>query len=231
MQVKEIYLDLKEGEQYAKKNNNVWTLTSEAFKDPLKIKLVYDNEDKKLLEKSVLECKNYYEKLESKERELENKIKQQQYLIDEMSRIRDEENKLLWKAKELILSNRSLESNITDLQNVNNENFTILLNKIKETNQYLLDHPQKQIYRYHWEELINWLDPYYWEIEIPSWKYITIESITIHPQNEFVLNEDQTTYKTIIVDDVYNVAIQLQGENAIDKPTALIELDILFFQI
>ena len=230
MQVKEIYLDLKEGEQYAKRNNNVWTLTSEAFKDPLKIKLVYDNEDKKLLEKYVEDCKNY-KALELKERELDKKIKEQQHIIEEISRIRDNENELLWKAKELISNNKDLKSNVTDLQNVNNENFIILLNKINKIKDEIDKNPQKKIYRYHGEDIINWFDTYYWDIEIPTWKYITIEAYTFHPQNEFVLNEDITLYKTICVEWSYTPATQLMWSNAIDKPTALVELDILFFQV
>lgn len=231
MQVKEIYLDLKEGEQYAKKNNNVWTLTSEAFKDPLVLKLVYDDSDKQVFQSYVDKCNETLKIIQDKQKELEEKIKQQQHVIDEISRIRDNENELLWKAKELINNNENLKEKIENVNRISDSKYIELWSKVNKISEYLDKNPQKKIYRYHWEELINWLDPYFWEIEIPSWKYITIESIIIHPQNEYVLNEDQTTYKTIIVDDVYNLAIQLNWSNAINKPTALVELDILFFQI
>lgn len=231
MQVKEIYLDLREWEQYAKNNNNVWTLTSEAFKDPLVLKLVYDKSDEKRFQSYVEKCNDVLKILQEKQKDLDEKIQKQQHIIEEISRIRDNENELLRKSEELLFKNKDCYNRILDLEDVENENKTILLNKINKINSYLEENQPKKILRYHGEELINGLDPYYWEIEIPAWKYITIESITIHPQNEFVLNEDQTTYKTIVVEDTYDLAIQLIGSNAIDKPTALVELDILFFQI
>jgi hypothetical protein len=43
MEIKDIYLDLREGPQYAKNQNNVWLLESEMFKDPLKLNIVYDD--------------------------------------------------------------------------------------------------------------------------------------------------------------------------------------------
>ena len=41
MEVKSVYLDLQEW----KKKGNVWRLESEAFKDPIEIKIWYDNHE------------------------------------------------------------------------------------------------------------------------------------------------------------------------------------------
>jgi hypothetical protein len=42
MQIKDFYLDLREGPQYAKKNGNMWLLESEAFKEPLRFEFTFD---------------------------------------------------------------------------------------------------------------------------------------------------------------------------------------------
>lgn len=57
MQVKKIYMDLKEAKPEQRGGRDVRVLESEAFKDPIEIQIAYDDKDKELIEanKSVVE--------------------------------------------------------------------------------------------------------------------------------------------------------------------------------
>ena len=67
MQIKQFYLDLREGPQYAKNNNNVWLLESEAFKEPLKFEFTFDLDDITRLQKIEESCRDYYDLILRKE--------------------------------------------------------------------------------------------------------------------------------------------------------------------
>jgi hypothetical protein len=45
MEVKSIYLDLQKAEPKKKGNKTVWKLESEAFKEPMELKIGYDNHE------------------------------------------------------------------------------------------------------------------------------------------------------------------------------------------
>jgi hypothetical protein len=92
--------------------------------------------------------------------------------------------------------------------------------------------PDKKIFRYHWSEFISWLDSYYWnDIPVPTWDYYIIEKIHFVNKNEYCVNEDIVEITSQSISEYYNPVIQLKGSNWIDKPNALVEIDILFFQL
>lgn len=232
MEIKDIYLDLREGPQYAKNQNNVWLLESEMFKDPLKLNIVYDDWDKKYIEDIKKECLKVKEDL-NKEYEKVNKIiEEQTKILNDLKQYKVEEQRIIDWYKEMQNEEKQKRKEIKQNQKEKEKNDEEVNNKIKDLYSLIKKKPPQRIFRYTGSELISWLDPYYWEdIEIPSWDYQIIEKIHYEPQNERCLNQDTEIFYTKHISDVYNPMIQLIGENGIDKPVAKVEIDILFFQL
>ena len=61
MEVKSIYLDLQKAELNKKGKKSVWKLESEAFKEPLELKIGYDDEDLKLAYREIANLKETVE--------------------------------------------------------------------------------------------------------------------------------------------------------------------------
>lgn len=232
MEIKEFYLDLREGPQYAKKQDNIWLLESEMFKEPLKFGVCYDDNDKRELERIKNDCLRIKDDL-NKEYEKVNKIIEEQIkVLDDLKQYKIEEQKIIdgykemqneekQKRKDIKKTKEEIESKTDWLDQRINELFTIINKK-----------PDRKIFRYHWEEFISWLDLYYWEdISVPAWDYYIIEKIHYRNKNEYCINEDDIRINSYSINKSYNPLIQLQWSNGIDKPNALVELDILFFQL
>jgi hypothetical protein len=62
MEVKSIYLDLQKAELNKKGKKSVWKLESEAFKEPLELKIGYDDEDLKLAYREIANIKEALER-------------------------------------------------------------------------------------------------------------------------------------------------------------------------
>ena len=232
MQIKEFYLDLREWPQYAKNNNNVWLLESEAFKEPLKFEFTFDSEDLEKLKKIEEACRDYYDMIIKKESmfnnivdgiiEKEKMIAESYQRLEEISAKYDLLLKQI-KEKENIIKEKELQENnkIWDL----NKQLKLLENKIN------LPLPQK-IYINKREEFVSWDDPYICSpYKLPSWDYIIIEQYEYEPQNEYVMNSDRIWFKREHIDEEYYPCIQLNWSNAIDKPVSKVRLNVLFFQI
>lgn len=232
MQIKQFYLDLREWPQYAKNNNNVWLLESEAFKEPLKFVFEFDENDNLKLSEIAKECMQRVIEMKWIERNINEKI---QKIDEKYKMIADNYQKLeeisakydllleKIKQKENIIKEKELQENskIWDL----NKQLKLLENRIN------LPEPQK-IYTKIWDEFVVWTDIYYSSpYNLTHWEYIIIEQYEYEPQNEYVVNENKIQIKQEYLSWKYIPEIQLESSNAIDKPVCKVRLTILFFQI
>ena len=103
MQIKKIYLDLQEAKKEERFWNNVRTLESESFKDPLKLQIEYDPSDLKRLEDTKNEVNV---RIEEMQRILDN---EQEYISN-----LQKENKLL--KEQLLLQEQETEKLKNEIQ-------------------------------------------------------------------------------------------------------------------
>ena len=232
MQIKQFYLDLREWPQYAKNNNNVWLLESEAFKEPLKFEFTFDLDDIARLKKIEESCRDYYDMILKKE-DTFNKIID--WVIEKEKMITDSYKKLeeisakydlllkQIKEKENIIKEKELQENSKILEL--NKQLKLLENRIN------LPLPQK-IYSNKREEFVAWDDTYICSpYKLPGGAYIIIEQYEYEPQNEYVMNTNEIKFREEYIETEFYPSIQLLGSNAIDKPVAKVRLNVLFFQI
>lgn len=232
MQIKEFYLDLREWPQYAKNNNNVWLLESEAFKEPLKFTFSFDNNDIKSMEKIEESCKDYYESMIKREEKwnaiLESLLDKEKLITEGYQRLEEISEKYdriidQIKRKEDLIKEKELEEN-KKIWEISKE--VNLLNKKID-----LPEPQK-IYSNSWDEFIAWDETYIcYPYKLPAGDYVILEQYEYDPQNEYVLNQDEIQIKELHLEWQYFPMIKLYSENAMDKPVAKVRLNILFFQI
>lgn len=234
MQIKKFYLDLREGPQYASKSKDVWLLESEAFKEPLKFTFEFENEDLKDIKDIEESCKNYYDKLIQKEKEIDEKIKKldkwEKKMMDLEKQIKDyfsEIWKITAKSEKIIENNKDVFHNIAQTLFKQDQKLNLLKDKIKEKKDL-------KISTYNQSLLIIWDDKYYGEsIPLESGKYLIIEKIKYLPQNEFVAVEDvdPIQFKIEYIDKEYIPEFQIYSSNNVDNPVCKVEIEILFFQL
>ena len=237
MEIKEVYLDLKEWPQYAKKNKSVFKLESEAFKDPLKFKFVYDTSDLNSILESIKWLENILKRHEtdlidlrdSKHRfddrfyefTCKNNNKQSQIddLREEIKNLVDENKKLQWEIKTL-----------NDRLNTTNNKNDQIVDYIK-----IIDNRLNNIKPIVFEqtEFISWNGVYYYNtLNLPAWHYLVIQKSEILEHNEYALNRDSTDYFKVNVDDKwYTPFFQLQTDTWLDIPTATVKITFLFFPL
>lgn len=232
MQIKEFYLDLREWPQYAKNNNNVWLLESEAFKEPLKFTFKLDLNDIRSIEAIEKSCKEYYEALILREEKwnaiLESLLDKEKLITEGYQRleeISDKYDKIIdqIKRKEDLIKEKELKENhkIGEIQKIVN----LLEKKID------LPEPQK-IYSNSWDEFIAGDECYIcYPYKLPAGDYVILEQYEYDPKNEYVLNQDEIKINQVHLEWQYFPMIKLYSENAMDKPVAKVRLNILFFQI
>ena len=132
MEIKDIYLDLREWPQYAKNQNNVWLLESEMFKDPLKLNIVYDDWDKKHIEDIKKECLKVKEDL-NKEYEKVNKIiEEQTKILNDLKQYKVEEQRIIDGYKEMQNEEKQKRKEIKQNQKIKEKNDEEVNNKIKD---------------------------------------------------------------------------------------------------
>ncbi len=235
MEIKEVYLDLKEWPQYAKKNKSVFKLESEAFKEPLKFKFVYDDSD---LNNLRLQVKNLENKLASKEKDIDFLMKSIEKLTYELKWLNNRYDKyeeyhlLIDEILSEIKTNQNKQEKVSDKLN---EYYIHLNTQLTDTAKYIarLENliAERWAKMYEQTEFISWNGVYYYNtVPISSWEYLVIQTTTIDESNEYVLNRDSTEYFKVSIDDKwYTPFYQLKATTPLDKPTATVKLTILFF--
>lgn len=229
MQVKKIYMDLKEATPGVKQWRDVWVLESEAFKDPITIDIAYDDKDKEFIEasKSVVEnqvkeawrilqkiedkiltwnevIEEYREKLKEKDKKIEDLTKRLEKSGKEKVQILKESNKL--KEKVEIQDGR-----IHDLEKI----VTKIWEKIAK---------EPRVFNGQTFVSWNWISALTW-LKVPDGNYIVSEVLRIVEKNEYVENNDMEVhaYNLHVSDGLFVPEYDLIGTTAIDTPTATID--------
>lgn len=232
MEIKELYLDLRDGPQYAKKTWDIWLLESEMFKEPLKFGVWYDDKDKKEIERIKNDCLEIRESLNKEFEKVYKLLEKQTEVLKDLEALKVEEQRIIDWYKELQKEEKEKRKEIKQSNKDFYQVYNTIMDKIEDLSSIVNQKPDRRIFRYHGSEFVNWLDPYYWtDIELPSWDYCIIEKRHFVNKNEYCLNEDVLDINSQSIGETYNPVIQLEWSNWIDKPNALVELDILFFQL
>lgn len=232
MEVKSVYLDLIEG----KKNWNVWRLESEAFKDPIEIKIGYDNHELKEFRDGVDEHRLLLKKL------WESIVWRSDKILDNEKRIK-EVNQLIWLSEKSIqmVSEKQSESKeeinslykeIADLkQTVEMQSGTILhlQEQMKRISQKLMEQPTV----IHDKWFISWHEPaWLWMVELKDGNYLMVAKYVVGEHNEYVENKDDIVIEKIYVDWGHYVPFyKLEWGTELDLPTATIYYDLVFIPL
>lgn len=232
MEVKTIYLDLQEWT----KKWNVWKLESEAFKDPLKVEICYDDNDKKFFNDKIEEVNkvmkthiNLIDKLENQITDLDNETKAYENMLTRYETvIADYEDQLQEKERDI----QSLIKLIADLKMVQDTHSATIL-QLQESTKQISQKLTKQPTVIHDKCFISgresaWL----WMINLEDGDYLMIMKVIIWEHNEYVTNSDQLFMEKIYVEWQHYVPFyKLEWGTELDTPTATIYYDLVFMPI
>ena len=216
-----------------KKSWNVWRLESEAFKDPIEIKIWYDN-------KELAEFNRKYDSLHSafqsieKELDLWNTIQVgDQKKIKELEEYLVHNEVVMGKLNEKIDSQNeeisSLYKVIADLKTtVETLSGTIL--HLQEQTSLIQKKITKQPMVFHDKWFISWRESSgLWMINIPDGDYLMIMNTKVGEHNEYVTNKDELIMEKIHVEWQHYVPFyKLEWGTELDTPTATIYYDLVF---
>ena len=233
MEVKSIYLDLQKAELTKKGKKSVWKLESEAFKEPLELKIGYDDEDLKLAYREIANLKEtvdscdrrvthlWYDwtRVEEMREEFTNKINNKQDQINELREKIENQNKEI----------SQLYKVIADLKTtIETQSGTIL--HLQEHVRILEKRLAKQPMVFQDKTFISGNESVGLSmIEIPSGEYLLISKYDVGECNEYVCNQDNIVMEKIIVNDnCYVPMYKLVGWTDLDTPTATIYRTLTF---
>lgn len=235
MKISSIYLDLQQAEKKKKNGKDVRKLESEAFKAPLNLQVVFDEDEKKYFDKKIEEQNRILKEMEEvldgmrKEREVfeqykirvEQEINEKDKLIEELKRqivVMDSEN------SEVFGDIETLKERIDGI-NLENENIVTKTEKIKEK-------LERETYLFKGSDFFSssWIS-YLGRYEIMAWKYLEIIKTKIKEKNEYCTNEDSTTLNIISLQNLYLPQYELTWTTKLDTPTATIDYDIVLIPI
>lgn len=216
-----------------KKSWNVWRLESEAFKDPIEIKIWYDNHDIKEFDSKIEELKHWLELHDRQithlngdnvnhnlfREEFQNKVNNKQHQIDE----------LRWKIEEDKSEIKQLYKVIADLKTmVETQSGTIL--HLQEEMKLIQKKITKQPMVFHDKWFISWRESSgLWMINIPDGDYLMIMNTKVGEHNEYVTNKDGFIMEKIKVEGQHYVPFyKLEWGTELDTPTATIYYDLVF---
>lgn len=232
MEVKSIYLDLQKAELKKNWKKSVWKLESEAFKEPLELKIGYEDKELDEFNQKIEDIKS---DLKKKDEEI-NKLKKYdlgleewldlhlQSLLDKEKRIQDIEKNIENQNKEI----SQLYKVIADAKTtIETQSGTILhlQDKVKELEKKITKQPSvysdKTFISGHESVGLTM-------IEIPSGEYLVISKYMLCDKNEYVENMDDIVFSKITVNDnCYIPYYQLYGGTDLDKPCATVYRDLV----
>ena len=233
MEVKSVYLDLQKAELNKKGKKSVWKLESEAFKEPLELKIGY--EDKELekfmercygLEKSILSLCKRIDSLDEQQKTNES------CFIGFTWRMNDHWRIIWWLREKIENQNKEISQLykvIADAKTtIETQSGTILhlWDRVKELEKKITKQPMvysdKTFISGHERCGLSM-------IEIPSGDYLVISKYVIGECNEFVTNRNDVVMEKITVNDnCYVPMYQLVGWTDLDTPTATIYWTLTF---
>ena len=233
MEVKSIYLDLQKAELNKRGKKSVWKLESEAFKEPLELKIGYDDEDLKLAYREIADIKHEQELLDKKitrldgdnvnhnlfREEFQNKVNNKQHQIDELREKIENQNKEINQLYKVIADAKTM---------IETQGGTILhlQDKVKELEKKLTKQPMvfsdKTFISGHESAGLSLID-------IPCGEYLLISKYVIWEHNEFVNNQNDIVMEKITVSDNHYIPMyKLEWGTDLDLPTATIHWTLTF---
>jgi len=232
MEVKSVYLDLQEGV----KKWNVWRLESEAFKDPIEIKIWYDNHElaefnarcewiESRLERNDVDVHNLYSNDKSNmlaHKEITDMLDDKQQQLDELKK------QLQEKEKDI----QSLLKLIADLKMVQDTHSWAILH-LQDSTKQISQKITKQPIVIHDKWFISGHEPAgLWMINLPDWDYLLNAKYTVWEHNEYVTNKDDLVFDKIHVEWQHYVPFyKLEWGTELDVPTATIYYDLIFMPL
>jgi len=233
MRVKTIYMDLVE---WVKKGENVWKLESEAFKQPIKVEIWYDEEEKKWFNDAQDEIKWIIkthvwllDKLEAQITEKDEELKAYEDMLCRYEKvIAGYEDKL--HEKDWII-NGLLKEVATSRDMIDINKWAII--KLQSVTDGILKKMTKQPSVFHDKCFISWNEPSgLWMIWLEDGDYLMIAKYTIWEHNEYVTNKDEIIFDKIHVEDQnYIPYYQLIPTTPLDNPTATVYYDLIFMPL
>lgn len=232
MEVKSVYMDLVEWE----KRGNVWKLESEAFKDPIEIKIWYDNHELKSFEEKIEWIKHILDLYDKKftkiqweqvnnnlfREEYQNKVENKQYQIDMLRE----------KLENLSKENKELIKVVAD-QKTMIEMLSGTLSSMQDVMKLMQQKLAKQPTVIHDKAFISWRESTgLWVIELRDGDYLMIAKYKVWEHNEYVVNEDELLFDRIHVEGQHYIPFyKLEWGTELDTPTAEIHYDLIFIPI
>ena len=233
MEVKSIYLDLQKAELNKRGKKSVWKLESEAFKEPLELKIGYEDKELEEFQKKHDSLYKAFIDIE-KELDLWNTIQvNHDNKIKELYKLINEHEVMMWKLQTQIdLQNEEISQLykvIADAKTtIETQSGTILhlWDRVKELEKKATKQPMvysdKTFISGHESCGLSM-------IEIPSWEYLLISKYIVWEHNEYVMNDDDIVMEKITVNDnCYVPMYQLVGWTDLDTPTATIYRTLTF---
>lgn len=216
-----------------KKSWNVWRLESEAFKDPIEIKIWYENKELAQFNGEIEWIKSELAKQKDKlnlvaydqtrvfemREEFENKNNNKQQQI----------NELRWKIEEDKSEIKQLYKVIADLKTTA-ETLSGTILHLQEQTSLIQKKITKQPMVFHDKWFISWRESSgLWMINVPDGDYLMIMNTKVGEHNEYVTNKDELIMEKIKVEGQHYVPFyKLEWGTELDTPTATIYYDLVF---
>ena len=236
MEVKSIYLDLQKAEPKKRGQKTVWKLESEVFKEPLELKIGYEDTELREVYREIADIKHEQELQEKKitklawdnvnhnlfREEFQNKINNKQEQID---KLRDD---IRWLAEQV----NWLYKVMWDTRNtIDTLNWATL--QLQTETKDLRKKITRQPTVIHDKCFISgrescWL----WMINMSDGEYLMIAKYTVWEHNEFVTNCDEILFEKICVEWQHYIPFyKLEWGTELDTPTATIYYDLVFMPL
>lgn len=229
MQVKKIYMDLKEAKPGTNQWRDVRVLESETFKDPITIDIAYDDKDrefievsKKVVEDQVKEAWRILQKIEDKIwwwneviEEYREKLKEKDKKIEELTKRLEKSG----KEKVQILKESDKLKEKVEIQDGRIHDLEKIVTKIwQKTSKEPRVFSGQTFVSWNWISALTWL-------KVPNGDYIVSEVLRIIEKNEYVENNEMEVhaYNLHVSDGLFVPEYDLIGTTAIDTPTATID--------
>lgn len=232
MEVLSVYMDLHEG----KKKGNVWKLESEAFKDPIELKIWFES----------AELAEFNARIDDLDARVRLWASLSRDLWDEMSINNDEHKdikRLIWinekiiqelwnKLEEERSERRELLKEVATLKwMVEMQSGTIL--HLQEQVKLLEKKTTKQPMVFHDKCFISWRESSgLWMFDLHDGDYLMVAKYVVWEHNEYVENKDDIVFEKIHVEGQHYVPFyKLEWGTELDTPTATIYYDLIFIPI
>ena len=236
MEVKSIYLDLQKAELNKRGKKTVWKLESEAFKEPLELKIGYD--DKELeqfngkIELLELELKNQAVIKDWLKQQIDNAANERKSIIDRIKEHEGNMEKLNEKIENQNKEISQLYKVIADAKTmIETQSGTILKlqDKVKELEKKVTKQPMV----FHDKCFISWRESSgIWVFDLPDGEYLMIAKCVIWECNEYVENYNDIVFEKIHVEWQHYVPFyKLEWGTELDTPTATIYYDLVFIPV